>query len=158
AHGSVSVGLGMVVLGLRVGLVGADIYTGRPRFTLGIREYSGGLNFVALAVGVFGIAEILRNLESEKTRSLLMTKVSGLLPTKQDFKEMFAPVLRGTAIGSALGILPGGGAILASFASYTVEKRVSKKPEEFGHGSVAGVAGPESANNAGAQTSFIPLL
>src|SRR5690606_5171127 len=112
AHGSIIKALAMVVLGLLLGLVGTDIYTGTPRFTLGIREYSDGLNFVAVAVGVFGIAEILRNLESEKTRSLLMTKVSGLLPTKQDFKEMIAPVIRGTAIGSALGILPGGGAIL----------------------------------------------
>ncbi|MFN7024083.1 MAG: tripartite tricarboxylate transporter permease [Pseudorhizobium sp.] len=158
AHGSVLKALAMVALGLLLGLVGTDIYTGTPRFTLGIREYSDGLNFVAVAVGVFGIAEILRNLESEKTRSLLMAKVSGLLPTRDDFKKMVAPVLRGTIIGSALGILPGGGAILASFASYTVEKRVSRNPEEFGHGAIAGVAGPESANNAGAQTSFIPLL
>ena len=135
-----------------------DIYSGTPRFTLGIREYADGLNFVAVAVGVFGIAEILRNLENERTRSVLIAKVSGLMPTKDDFKRMVGPVLRGTAIGSALGILPGGGAILAAFASYTVEKRVSKNPEEFGHGAVAGVAGPESANNAGAQTSFIPLL
>ena len=158
AHGSVLKALAMVALGLLLGLVGTDIYTGTPRFTLGIREYSDGLNFVAVAVGVFGIAEILRNLESEKTRSLLMAKVSGLLPTRDDFRRMLAPVLRGTVIGSALGILPGGGAILASFASYTVEKRISKNPEEFGHGAIAGVAGPESANNAGAQTSFIPLL
>lgn len=158
AHGSVLKALAMVALGLLLGLVGTDIYTGTPRFTLGIREYSDGLNFVAVAVGVFGIAEILRNLESEKTRSLLMAKVSGLLPTRDDFRRMLAPVLRGTVIGSALGILPGGGAILASFASYTVEKRISKNPEEFGRGAIAGVAGPESANNAGAQTSFIPLL
>lgn len=107
---------------------------------------------------MFGIAEILRNLENERTRSVLIAKVSSLMPSKEDFKAMIGPVLRGTAIGSALGILPGGGAILAAFASYTVEKRVSKNPEEFGHGAVAGVAGPESANNAGAQTSFIPLL
>ncbi|SCX05607.1 Tripartite tricarboxylate transporter TctA family protein [Agrobacterium sp. DSM 25558] len=158
AHGSIIKALAMVVLGLLLGLVGTDIYSGTPRFTLGIREYADGLNFVAVAVGVFGIAEILRNLENEKTRSVLMAKVSGLLPSKEDFKQMIGPVLRGTAIGSALGILPGGGAILAAFASYTVEKRVSKHPEEFGHGAIAGVAGPESANNAGAQTSFIPLL
>ncbi|WSG73697.1 tripartite tricarboxylate transporter permease [Rhizobium beringeri] len=158
AHGSVVKALAMVALGLLLGLVGTDIYTGTPRFTLGIREYADGLNFVALAVGVFGVAEILRNLEGESTRTVLMAKVSGLLPSRQEFKEMIAPVIRGTAIGSALGILPGGGAILASFASYTVEKRMSKTPEEFGKGAVAGVAGPESANNAGAQTSFIPLL
>ncbi|MEY9558309.1 tripartite tricarboxylate transporter permease [Sinorhizobium fredii] len=158
AHGSVVKALAMVALGLLLGLVGTDIYTGTPRFTLGIREYSDGLNFVALAVGVFGIAEILRNLESEKTREVLMARVSELLPTKEDFKRMFAPVVRGTIIGSALGVLPGGGAILAAFASYTVEKRLSDRPEEFGRGAIAGVAGPESANNAGAQTSFIPLL
>lgn len=132
AHGSVVKALAMVALGLLLGLVGTDIYTGTPRFTLGIREYADGLNFVALAVGVFGVAEILRNLEGESTRTVLMAKVTGLLPSRQEFKEMIAPVIRGTAIGSALGILPGGGAILASFASYTVEKRMSKTPEEFG--------------------------
>lgn len=158
AHGSIVKALAMVVLGLLLGLVGTDIYTGTPRFNLGIREYSDGLNFVALAVGVFGIAEILRNLENERDRSVVVQKVTDLFPTRSDWKAMFAPILRGTAIGSALGILPGGGAILAAFASYTVEKRVSKRPEEFGRGAVAGVAGPESANNAGAQTSFIPLL
>jgi putative tricarboxylic transport membrane protein len=158
AHGSVVKALGMVVLGLLLGLVGTDIYTGTPRFNLGILELSDGLNFVAVAVGVFGIAEILRNLENEHDREVMIKKVSNLWPTRQDWKEMAAPILRGTAIGSALGILPGGGAILASFASYTVEKRVSKTPEEFGKGAIAGVAGPESANNAGAQTSFIPML
>jgi putative tricarboxylic transport membrane protein len=158
AHGSIIKALAMVVLGLLLGLVGTDIYSGVPRFTLGIREYADGLNFVAVAVGIFGIAEILRNLESEKTRSVLVAKVTGLFPSKEDIKAMIAPMIRGTVIGSALGILPGGGAILASFASYTVEKRVSKHPEEFGKGAIAGVAGPESANNAGAQTSFIPLL
>ena len=158
AHGSVVKALGMVVLGLLLGLVGTDIYTGAPRFNLGILELSDGLNFVALAVGVFGIAEILRNLENEHDRDVMIKKVTNLLPTREDWKEMTAPILRGTAIGSALGILPGGGAILASFASYTVEKRISKTPGEFGKGAIAGVAGPESANNAGAQTSFIPML
>jgi TctA family transporter len=158
AHGSIIKAMGMVVLGLLLGLVGTDIYTGTPRFTLGIREYADGLNFVAVAVGVFGIAEILRNLENEHERSALIRKVSGLMPTREDFRRMAAPIIRGTVIGSALGILPGGGAILAAFASYTVEKRVSDHPEEFGKGAIAGVAGPESANNAGAQTSFIPML
>jgi TctA family transporter len=158
AHGSVVKALAMVVLGLLLGLVGTDVISGAPRFTLGIREYADGLNFVAVAVGVFGIAEILRNLEEEKTRTVVMSKISGLMPTRGDFKRMAAPILRGTAIGSALGVLPGGGAILAAFASYTVEKRVSNRPEEFGKGAIEGVAGPESANNAGAQTSFIPLL
>jgi putative tricarboxylic transport membrane protein len=158
AHGSIVKALAMVVLGLLFGLVGSDVFEGTPRFTLGIREYSDGLNFVAVAVGMFGIAEILRNLEDEKTRVMVRTAVSNLWPTRDDFRRMLAPILRGTAIGSALGVLPGGGAILASFASYTVEKRVSKRPEEFGNGAIEGVAGPESANNAGAQTSFIPML
>ncbi len=158
ARGSVLKTIAMVSMGLVFGLVGTDINTGAMRFTLGRPDLADGLNFVAVAVGLFGIAEILRNLENERTRSVLIAKVSGLMPTREDFRKMVGPVLRGTAIGSALGILPGGGAILAAFASYTVEKRVSKNPEEFGHGAVAGVAGPESANNAGAQTSFIPLL
>ncbi|MFT4151767.1 MAG: tripartite tricarboxylate transporter permease [Paracoccaceae bacterium] len=158
AHGSILKALAMVVLGLLLGIVGTDIYTGTPRFTLGIREYADGLNFVALAVGVFGIAEILRNLEDEHDREVVTTHVGSLLPTRAEFREMMPPVLRGTGIGSLLGILPGGGAILAAFASYTVEKKLSRNPREFGHGAIAGVAGPESANNAGAQTSFIPLL
>jgi TctA family transporter len=158
AHGSVVKALAMVVLGLLLGLVGTDIYSGTPRFNLGIREYADGLNFVAVAVGVFGVAEILRNLENEHTRSVMVRHVTGLLPTRDDISRSIGPVVRGTALGSALGILPGGGAILASFASYTVEKRISKTPQEFGKGAVEGVAGPESANNAGAQTSFIPML
>ncbi|MFG6079188.1 tripartite tricarboxylate transporter permease [Paracoccus litorisediminis] len=158
AHGSVLKALAMVVLGLLLGLVGTDIYTGAPRFTLGITQYADGLNFVALAVGVFGIAEILRNLEDEHDREVMTRNISRLFPTREEFRQMFGPILRGTAVGSLLGILPGGGAILASFASYTVEKKLSKHPEEFGKGALAGVAGPESANNAGAQTSFIPLL
>ncbi|MFH1797243.1 MAG: tripartite tricarboxylate transporter permease [Pseudomonadota bacterium] len=158
ASGSIVKALAMVVLGLLLGLVGTDIYSGTPRFNLGIREYSDGLNFVAVAVGVFGIAEILRNLEDEHERSVAVKKVSSLWPTREDWRRMAAPIVRGTFIGSALGVLPGGGAILAAFASYTVEKRISKNPGEFGKGAIEGVAGPESANNAGAQTSFIPLL
>ena len=158
AHGSILKALAMVVLGLLLGLVGTDIYTGTPRFTLGITEYADGLNFVALAVGVFGIAEILRNLEGDQDRTVLGAKLSGLFPSREDLRKIVGPVLRGTGIGSLLGILPGGGAVLAAFASYTVEKRMSKTPEAFGHGAIEGVAGPESANNAGAQTSFIPLL
>ena len=158
AHGSILKALAMVVLGLILGLVGTDIYTGTPRFTFGITEYADGLSFVALAVGVFGIAEILRNLEGEQDRTVLGTRLGGLFPSREDLKRMVAPMVRGTAIGSVLGILPGGGAVLASFASYTVEKRLSDTPKEFGQGAIAGVAGPESANNAGAQTSFIPLL
>jgi len=158
AHGSVLKALAMVVLGLLLGMVGTDIYTGAPRFTMGITQYADGLNFVAVAVGVFGIAEILRNLEDEHDRQVMTKTINRLFPTRDEFRQMIGPVLRGTGIGSVLGILPGGGAILASFASYTIEKKVSDRPQDFGKGALAGVAGPESANNAGAQTSFIPLL
>ncbi len=148
----------MIVLGLLLGMVGQDIYTGTPRFTFGIRELYSGLNFVSVAVGIFGVAEILRNLENEKGREVMVKSVKGLWLGKEEFKRIVAPVVRGTALGSVLGILPGGGHILASFASYSAEKRLSKNPAEFGHGAIEGVAGPESANNAAAQTSFIPLM
>jgi putative tricarboxylic transport membrane protein len=158
ARGSTVKALGMVLLGLLFGTVGQDQFTATPRFTLGARELYGGLNFVSVAVGVFGVAEILRNLETEKTRNVVVESVKGLLLSRADIRSIVAPVLRGTALGSVLGVLPGGGHILAAFASYTLEKRVSKKPRRFGHGAIEGVAGPESANNAAAQTSFIPLL
>jgi TctA family transporter len=158
AHGSILKALAMIVLGLLLGMVGQDIYTGTPRFTLGVRELYSGLNFVSVAVGIFGVAEILRNLENEKGREVMVKSVSNLWLGKEEFKRIIAPVIRGTALGSVLGILPGGGHILASFASYSAEKRLSKHPEEFGHGAIEGVAGPESANNAAAQTSFIPLM
>ena len=158
AHGSILKALAMIVLGLLLGMVGQDIYTGQPRFTFGVRELYSGLNFVSVAVGIFGVAEILRNLENEKGRDVMVKAVKNLWLTKDDFKRIAAPVVRGTALGSVLGILPGGGHILASFASYSAEKRLSKHPEEFGHGAIEGVAGPESANNAAAQTSFIPLM
>jgi TctA family transporter len=158
AHGSVVKALGMIVLGLLLGLVGTDIYTGTPRFALGFPELYDGLNFVAVAVGVFGVAEILRNLESEHDREVAVKRVTNILPSWSDLKAMAAPILRGTVLGSALGILPGGGAILSSFAAYTVEKKLSKTPERFGKGAIEGVAAPEAANNAGAQTSFVPML
>ena len=158
AHGSVVKALAMVVIGLLLGMVGTDIYTGTPRFTLGFPELADGLNFVAVAVGVFGIAEILRNLENEQDRDVTIQRVTNLMPTLADLKKIFGPVVRGTVLGSLLGVLPGGGHILASFASYTVEKKISKTPERFGKGAIEGVAAPESANNAGAQTSFIPML
>jgi TctA family transporter len=158
AHGAMLKALAMVVLGLLLGLVGTDIYTGTPRFTLGQRELADGLSFVAVAVGVFGIAEILRNLEHEAGRDVLVKRIHGLLPTKDDAKRIIGPILRGTGLGAALGILPGNGALLASFGAYTLEKKLSKHPERFGKGAIEGVAGPESANNAGAQTSFIPML
>ncbi len=158
ASGSTLKALAMIVLGLLLGTVGQDIATGTPRFTFGQRELFGGLNFVSLAVGLFGVAEILRNLENETTRTVMVKKVKNLFLSKADFRRITAPVLRGTGLGSALGVLPGAGHVLASFVSYSVEKRVAKHPEEFGKGAIEGVAGPESANNAAAQTSFIPLL
>jgi putative tricarboxylic transport membrane protein len=158
ARGSTLKALAMIVLGVLLGTVGQDIYTGTPRFVFGVRELYGGLNFVSVAVGMFGVAEILRNLEDERARTVVVEKVKNLWPTREDRRRMVAPVLRATGLGSALGVLPGGGHVLAAFASYSVEKRLSKRPEEFGHGAIEGVAGPESANNAAAQTSFIPLL
>jgi TctA family transporter len=158
ARGSALKALAMIVLGLLLGTIGQDTYTATPRFVFGVRELYGGINFVSVAVGMFGVAEILRNLEDERTRKLITHKVAGLWPTREDFRRMAAPIARGAALGSALGILPGAGHVLASFGSYSVEKRLSKRKEEFGHGAIEGVAGPESANNAAAQTSFIPLL
>jgi TctA family transporter len=158
ARGSTIKAIAMIVLGLLFGTVGQDIYTGTPRFTLGFRELFSGINFVSVAVGMFGVAEILRNLEDEKTRTVVINKVKNLWPTRDDLRATVGPILRGTALGSALGVLPGAGHVLASFASYSVEKRISSHPKTFGHGAIEGVAGPESANNAAAQTSFIPLL
>jgi TctA family transporter len=158
ARGSTIKALAMIVLGLLLATVGQDIYTGTPRFTFGARELFSGINFVSVAVGMFGVAEILRNLEDEKTREVVVRKVKGLWLTREDIRSIIRPVLRGTALGSALGVLPGAGHVLASFASYSLEKRISRHPQTFGHGAIEGVAGPESANNAAAQTSFIPLL
>jgi TctA family transporter len=158
ARGSTLNALAMIVLGLLLSTVGQDLYTGTPRFTFGARELFSGINFVSVAVGIFGVAEILRNLEGEATRSVAVNTVKNLWLTRMDLRKIVAPVLRGTALGATLGILPGAGHVLASFGSYSVEKRLSKHPETFGHGAIEGVAGPESANNAAAQTSFISLL
>ena len=159
ASGSTLKALAMIVLGLLLGTIGQDQFTGVPRFTFGIPELFQGIDFVSIAVGLFGLAEILRNLERRPSSGQLVTKkVTGLWLTRQDFRTITPPVLRGTALGSALGVLPGGGHVLAAFTSYSVEKRVSKHPETFGRGAIEGVAAPESANNAAAQTSFIPLL
>jgi TctA family transporter len=158
ASGSLVKAVSMVVLGLVLGLVGTDIETGTPRFTFDLPELADGLNFVALSMGVFGLGEIIRNLEHEHTRSVMVRHVSGLMLGWEDFKRIIKPVLRGTALGSALGILPGGGATLSSFAAYTLEKKLARDPSGFGKGAIEGVAAPEAANNAGAQTSFIPML
>ena len=158
AQGSVIKSIGMVVLGVALGLVGTDVQTGQQRFTFGVPELSDGISFVALAMGMFGIAEIILNLERPEARSVLKTKVGSLWLTKEEWKRATPSVLRGTLVGTVLGILPGGGAALSSFGSYMMERKVSKNRHLFGTGAIEGVAGPEAANNAAAQTSFIPLL
>jgi putative tricarboxylic transport membrane protein len=158
AHGSLLHAFGMIALGLLLGLIGTDVNSGATRYTLGLPGLVDGIGFVVVAMGVFGLGEIIRNLEDETTRSIAQKSVTGLMPSWADIKLIAPPILRGTMLGSLLGILPGGGAMLASFAAYTLEKKVSKTPERFGKGTIEGVAGPESANNAGAQTSFIPML
>jgi TctA family transporter len=158
AHGSVLKSIAMVILGLAFGVVGVDIQTGAFRFTFDSMNLMDGIDFVPLAMGLFGIAEIVRNLEQRADREANVGKVSHLWPTRDDFRRSWPAVLRGTALGSFLGVLPGGGATLSSFASYSLEKKASREPERFGKGAVEGVAGPESANNAAAQSSFIPLL
>jgi len=146
------------VLGLLLGIVGTDVNSGVARFDFGIPELSDGIGVVVVAMGLFGFSEIILNLESTEKRELITTKLRGMWPTKAQFKLAWPAVLRGTALGSVLGVLPGGGAMLSSFASYSIEKKLAKDPSQFGKGAIQGVAGPESANNAGAQTSFIPLL
>lgn len=158
AHGSVIKAIGMIMLGLLLGLVGTDVNSGMARFSFGIPELSDGIGFVAIAMGVFGFAEIIKNLEQGEAREVFTSKVTSLWPTKQDFKDAYPAVLRGTTLGSLLGILPGGGAVLGAFSAYTLEKKIAKDPSKFGKGDIRGVAAPESANNAAAQTSFIPLL
>lgn len=161
ASGSLLKAIAMVVLGLLLGLVGTDVNSGVVRFGFDVPELSDGIGFVAIAMGVFGYAEIIKNLAQPlHQREVFTAKISGLFPTRQNFKDMTPAILRGTALGSVLGVLPGGGALLAAFAAYALEKKIKSKPGEmpFGQGNIRGVASPESANNAGAQTSFIPLL
>ncbi len=158
ARGSLLKAIAMIFLGLLLGLVGTDVNSGTARFAFGVPELIDGLGVVSVAMGMFGFAEIVSNLEHTEKREVLKAKVSRLWITGDQFKKAWPAVLRGTGIGSVLGLLPGGGAMLASFASYALEKKVSDDPSEFGKGAIQGVAGPESANNAGAQTSFIPLL
>jgi TctA family transporter len=158
ASGSLIKAIAMIVLGLLLGLVGTDVNSGTARYSFDIPQLTDGIGFVAVAMGMFGFAEIMGNLEQKEKRETFLDKVTSLWPNKQDFKRMIPSVLRGTSIGSILGVLPGGGAALAAFAAYSLEKKTSKYSEEFGKGAIEGVAGPESANNAAAQTSFIPLL
>ena len=158
ARGSLLKALGMITLGLLLGLVGTDVNSGTQRFAFGLPELSDGIGFVAVGMGIFAFAEIVRNLELTETREVFTSNVTGLMPTGKDLKACWKSILRGTGLGSLLGILPGGGAVLSSFAAYTLEKRVAKDPSRFGKGAIEGVASPESANNAAAQTSFIPML
>ena len=161
ASGSLIKAVAVIILGLLLGLVGTDVNSGVARFSFDIPELTDGIGFITIAMGVFGYGEIIANLaKPEEEREVFTGKVSGLLPTAADFKNMVPAVLRGTTIGSLLGILPGGGALLAAFAAYTIEKKTKLKSGEvpFGQGNIRGVAAPESANNAGSQTSFIPLL
>ncbi|HZN31875.1 MAG TPA: tripartite tricarboxylate transporter permease [Xanthobacteraceae bacterium] len=158
ARGSVLKACIMVVFGLLLSTVGQDIETGQERLTLGLVDLQDGIDFAVLAMGVFGIAEILRNLENPEARDVVRGAIGRLLPSLADLRRAFGPIVRATGIGSVLGILPGNGAVLAPFASYTLEKKLAKDPSRFGKGAIEGVAGPEAANNAGAQTAFIPLL
>jgi TctA family transporter len=158
ANRSVLNAVGMVIVGLILGLVGTDVNSGAQRFTFGVTELYDGIGFIAVAVGVFAITEIVANLERKEKREIFTDKVGSLMPSRHDLGVSAMPIARGTLIGSVLGILPAGGAVLASFASYAVEKKVAKDPSRFGKGAIEGVAGPEAANNAGAQTCFVPML
>jgi putative tricarboxylic transport membrane protein len=158
ARGSILKAIGMIMLGLLLSTIGTDLETGQERMTFGFAPLSDGLDFAVLAMGIFGFAEVIKNLESPETRDVVNQKVGRLLPNREEMKQSTMPIVRGTILGSILGILPGNGAVLGPFASYTLEKKLAKDPSRFGRGAIEGVAGPESANNAGAQTSFIPLL
>ncbi len=158
AHGSILKALAMVVFGLLIGMVGTDVNSGVARFSFDIPELTDGLELAAIAMGIFGFGEIIANLEEGRSREVFTRKVGRLLPSGPEMRASAAPIVRGTALGSFLGLLPGGGAVLSSFTSYALEKKLSRTPERFGKGAIEGVAGPESANNAGAQTSFIPML
>ena len=158
AKGSILKAIAMILMGLLLSAVGSDIETGQSRMAFDIPELADGIGFVVVAMGVFGYAEIMRNLETTESRDIVQAKVTGLMPTFKDLKDSAGAIARGTILGSILGILPGGGAVIASFAAYTFEKKIAKDPSRFGRGAIEGVAAPESANNAAAQTSFIPLL
>jgi putative tricarboxylic transport membrane protein len=158
ARGSILKAVAMIIVGLLLSTVGTDLETGEERLTLGLVDLSDGIDFAVLAMGLFGFAEILRNLESPETRDVVRAAIGRLLPSAAEIKQCIAPIVRGTALGAALGILPGNGAVLGPFAAYSLEKKIAKDPSRFGRGAIEGVAGPEAANNGGAQTAFIPLL
>jgi TctA family transporter len=158
AHGSIIKAFAMIITGMLLGSIGTDTHSGAFRFTLGIVQLRDSLSIVAVALGIFGIVEILRNLETLSEEIPVTAKITSLWPSKEDAWRSVGPIMRGTLLGSILGVLPGGGSILSAFTAYAVEKKISKYPEQFGNGAIEGVAAPEAANNAGAQTSFIPLL
>ncbi len=158
ARGSVLKAISMIVVGLLLSTVGTDLETGEERLTLGLPALADGIDFAVLAMGMFGFAEVLRNLENPESRDVVKGKIGRLLPSASDMKQAIGPILRGMGLGAALGILPGNGAVLGPFAAYTLEKKLARDPSRFGRGAIEGVAGPEAANNAGAQTAFIPLL
>jgi putative tricarboxylic transport membrane protein len=151
-------GLAMVVLGLLIGVVGTDVNSGMSRYTFGVPELSDGVGFTVMAVGLFAVAEIVANLESRDTREVFTGKGMNLMPTARDLKDSAWPTVRGTAVGAAFGVLPGAGPALSSFATYMIEKKIARDPARFGRGAIEGVAAPEAANNAAAQTAFIPML
>jgi putative tricarboxylic transport membrane protein len=158
AHGSVIKAIGMILVGILLGTIGIDVNTSVPRFTFGIPQFGDGIDFAVIAMGIFGIGETIANLGRSAEAREYVKNYKGLWPSPRDLGAMVKPALRGTALGSGLGILPGGGPILASFSAYALEKKVAKDPSRFGRGAIEGVAGPEAANNAAAQTAFIPLL
>jgi len=158
AHGSLIKAVCMILVGLLLGIVGTDVNSGIARYSFGISELSDGIGFVSVAMGMFGFGEIIANLEQGEEREVNTSKVGSLMPTWTDLKMSFGPIVRGTALGTIFGILPGSHTVIASFSSYTLEKKLAKDPSRFGKGAIEGVAGPEAANNAAAQTSFIPLL
>ena len=158
AHGSLVKAIAMVVLGLLLGLVGTDVNTGARRFNFGMMGLADGIEFVAISMAIYGIAEVVYNLEKKQETSVVSGALGRVWPSLADLRYCAGSILRGTGLGAILGVLPGGGALLASFAAYTLEKKVARPPRQFGYGDIRGVAAPESANNAGAQTSFIPML
>jgi putative tricarboxylic transport membrane protein len=158
ARGSLPKAIAMILVGVLLSTVGTDLETAQERLTFGVTEFDDGFEFAVIAMGVFGFAEILKNLEMTEARAVVKGTIGRLLPGPSDFRQSAGPIARGTLLGSVLGVLPGNGAVLAPFASYMLEKKLAADPSRFGEGAIEGVAGPESANNAGAQTSFIPLL
>ena len=158
ASGSLLTAFGMALLGMLLGMIGTDVNSGAARFTFGSPNLFDGLNFVVVATGIFGLGDVLANLENERNRAASIAPVSSLFPTREDWKRMSAPIVRGTGLGVLLGVLPGAGVLLASFSAYALEKKMSRHPEQFGRGAIEGVAAPEAANNAAAQTCFIPML